>query len=540
MTVAPPELTPEGLLASAQTNLLAANLDIAKLQASQAIALAEALDHQQLYARATTMFARILSSRDETPEAMACALKAIELCRAADDKPSLARAHEVAARILLRVGETAAALAAGLAALEAAEASKDLDAFKIAMSALTNVYAELGQWDKALEFGTRYCDTARALGDKAAESAAIGTIAYIYMGMGTEAEDRGDAAAVRTYAEEAAARSRAAMELAREAGSALAEATCLSNLAESLSILGLHQEAIELLESRPLDPARDSPSTIAHYRETQGIVLVGLGRYDEAAELLIKSVAEAPNKLHEITACRALASLLEKIGDTRGALEHQKRLFALVSELSSEKAKCAASVTAVRLETAQAEARAAQFQAQAATLKHSNEQLNRRSEDLHRQAYEDPLTGLPNRRRLDDLLTVDLRDFTVVLLDVDRFKLVNDDHSHLVGDAVLCELAKLLRATCREGDTALRFGGEEFALLLVGASAEGAMIAAERARASVQAHNWGKLSPGLRVTVSLGVALGSEADNSTSLLELADRRLYAAKGLGRNRAVGPG
>jgi diguanylate cyclase (GGDEF)-like protein len=175
----------------------------------------------------------------------------------------------------------------------------------------------------------------------------------------------------------------------------------------------------------------------------------------------------------------------------------------------------------------------------ATALQRSNETLNRRSEKLRRQALEDPLTGLPNRRRLDQLLASDLRTSSVVLLDVDHFKRVNDEHSHLVGDAVLRVLAQILKANCRQGDTALRFGGEEFALVMEGTSVEGASALAERARASIEAHDWAALAPGLAVTASFGAALGSEAATGIELLALADRRLLTAKQNGRNQVVGP-
>jgi diguanylate cyclase (GGDEF)-like protein len=108
-----------------------------------------------------------------------------------------------------------------------------------------------------------------------------------------------------------------------------------------------------------------------------------------------------------------------------------------------------------------------------------------------------------------------------------------------VGDAVLRELGGLLRAACRDGDTALRFGGEEFALVMPGTSVDGVMATAERVRVRVQHHDWAVLSPGLTLTVSFGVALGTEVDTSIELLALADRRLLRAKELGRNRVIGP-
>jgi len=227
------------------------------------------------------------------------------------------------------------------------------------------------------------------------------------------------------------------------------------------------------------------------------------------------------------------------LDDLRGALDAYKQLFTLVTEQISDQALRAASVAAVRLETAQARARLAQAQMEASALQQSNENLSRHSDDLRRQALEDPLTGLPNRRRLDQLLASDLRSFTLVLLDVDHFKRVNDGHSHLVGDAVLRELGNVLSSTCRDGDTALRFGGEEFALLMQGTSREGAMKMAERARMSVQSYDWAALAPGLAVTASFGVAMGDEVDTSIELLALADRRMLTAKENGRNQVIGP-
>lgn len=531
--------SPAVLLAAVQSLVQASDLDGAKVHAERAVALAEAIGDRVMHARALTELTIILHNRNEAAEGMACALRAIELCDVVGDLATSAKAHAVAARILLRVGETDAALEEGLAATRAADASSDLEATMAAMQVMTNIYAEVRQWDRALDFGERYCEVTRLLGDKASESAAVDTVSFVHDGMRVEAIQKGDLNLARAHAERTVALSNAAMLMARQAGSRFRENTILANLAEGLSEIGRHQEALDLLDSWPADASRDTVTMIAHHRETRGFVLAGLGRHREAAEILADCLAQAPTPAAEVTACRALATLLEEMGDLRGALEHHKRLFALLSEQSSEKARRAASVAAVRLETVQAQTRAATLQHQAADLQRSNEQLNRRSEDLQRQAFEDPLTGLPNRRRLDQLLAADLRSCSIVMVDLDHFKRVNDDHSHLVGDAVLREVGRLLRSSCRDGDSALRFGGEEFALFLLGVSTGGVLAAAERARASVQSYDWATLSAGLTVTASFGVALGSEAETSTELLALADRRLLAAKKNGRNQVVGP-
>jgi diguanylate cyclase (GGDEF)-like protein len=259
----------------------------------------------------------------------------------------------------------------------------------------------------------------------------------------------------------------------------------------------------------------------------------------EAIDLLSRCLAQAPTRPLQISACRALAEAFERTGNLRAAMDHHKRLSAMVSQQSSATARRAASVAAVRLETAQVHAQARRYEAQTTDLMLTNEQLGRRSADLQRQALEDPLTGLPNRRRFDELLAVDGPPFSIIMVDVDHFKRINDDHSHPVGDAVPRELGRLLRANCREGDVALRIGGEEFAVLLNGVSAEGAVTAAERIRSSVLRHAWGALAPGLSVTASFGVAMVTETASGIELLALADRRMYEAKVGGRNRVVGP-
>jgi diguanylate cyclase (GGDEF)-like protein len=166
--------------------------------------------------------------------------------------------------------------------------------------------------------------------------------------------------------------------------------------------------------------------------------------------------------------------------------------------------------------------------------------LMRRLEHLSRV---DALTGLGNRRAFDEALTVELararrtgRPLSLVMIDVDHFKMFNDRHGHLAGDEALSEVARVLSEAARAEDRACRVGGEEFALLLPGADEAPARDIAERVRHAVQAHR-GRFGP---VTVSLGVAaLDAErhGDDDAGLRAAADARLYAAKAGGRNRVV---
>jgi diguanylate cyclase (GGDEF)-like protein len=166
---------------------------------------------------------------------------------------------------------------------------------------------------------------------------------------------------------------------------------------------------------------------------------------------------------------------------------------------------------------------------------------------LEAMAMSDPLTGLANRRAVEAALTRDLaradRDKTwlsVVVLDVDHFKKVNDTHGHAGGDQVLVALGELLRTALRAGDLAGRIGGEEFLTILPGTDPDGAMVAAERLRARIAAQRLQLPSGELSFTSSLGVASlrGPGCLRAAgALVERADAALYEAKRGGRNRVV---
>ena len=124
--------------------------------------------------------------------------------------------------------------------------------------------------------------------------------------------------------------------------------------------------------------------------------------------------------------------------------------------------------------------------------------------------------------------------FSVVIIDLDHFKKINDQHGHPAGDAILRLLADLLGGTIRKMDTLARIGGEEFAAILPSTPSAGACRAAENCRRAVasQEFSWGELQ--LRLTVSAGVAVVDSSSDANELVARADRALYMAKQAGRN------
>jgi diguanylate cyclase (GGDEF)-like protein len=164
---------------------------------------------------------------------------------------------------------------------------------------------------------------------------------------------------------------------------------------------------------------------------------------------------------------------------------------------------------------------------------------------VRRQAVTDELTGLANHGRFQDLLSAEIEQVRryhhqvgLIMLDIDNFKSINDTYGHQQGDLVLKQVARVLRDTSRDADTAARYGGEEMALILPHTDLEGSYAIAERVRTAIEGLRIPRVDADgiLRITASFGVAASSDGDKDTLIAE-ADGALYAAKHAGKNRTM---
>ena len=242
-----------------------------------------------------------------------------------------------------------------------------------------------------------------------------------------------------------------------------------------------------------------------------------LGAYHNALVYLADG-----SKREQCDAYAGISLAHEGLGDLAAALGALKKVRTLEAALTDQEARS----TAERREL---------------TLS-----LKRFSDQWEKLAKEDSLTALPNRRGLEQWLQAALsrakpeQPVTLLMIDVDHFKQVNDQFGHAVGDRTLHTLADLMRQNCRYADFPARYGGEEFMLALPQTDLAIGTEVARRLNHSVATYFWAGIHPGLSVTVSIGVASTNELHEpyeGESLVSAADARLYTAKNTGRDKVV---
>ena len=173
-----------------------------------------------------------------------------------------------------------------------------------------------------------------------------------------------------------------------------------------------------------------------------------------------------------------------------------------------------------------------------------SKELERTKLDLQYLATVDPLTGMNNRRSFMSFIESEFKNsksgkgvFSMLMIDVDRFKIINDTYGHIVGDIALSEVAYLIRSSVRETDYCARYGGEEFSVVLPNTNESNALVVADKIRMNIEKHFFDiGTEIKLQITVSIGISTyNPKCINVDSLLKKADIALYRSKENGRNR-----
>ncbi len=439
------------------------------------------------------------------------------------------RAHEAVSRgtlawLMCEAGDEEAIVEAQYA-VALAEQTDDVAARASVQNALCVVLWMLQQHDLSRSAGMEAVALARQTRDPLAIGRWLLNAALPEEGLAELAAQRGDRDAERAYCDRSIDLTREAAVTCASCGDTWAACIALCNLVEWLIRGGRLAEARSALEEARLLPGEATDSRKIVILHMNGLLASAEGNRQDAVPLLQNAlnVAITTNDLSIcVQIARELSALLETCGRFQEALQRYQQFFCLYTRRSAERSQARARMLSMQQELCELQTRVAQFE---------------------RLAGEDALTGLANRRQLDLLLAERCqrgRGYGLAIVDVDHFKSVNDKLTHLVGDEVLRAVSALLASVTRPDDCIGRFGGEEFLLITPESSALDGPVICEMLRASVADADWAYIDPRLNVTVSIGYASGSEGRNHEEVMNLADRRLYEAKRLGRNRIVANG
>ncbi|MFD2611071.1 tetratricopeptide repeat-containing diguanylate cyclase [Paenibacillus gansuensis] len=372
--------------------------------------------------------------------------------------------------------------------------------------------------------------------------------------------------------ESASYRFQEVMEIASEVQDSQLALNTLNNMAFTRYEQGDAVKAMELVDQMKEVAGQYHLPLGAHQLDTIARTLMLLGLAEQAENTLRPAIENPEGRmLAEISALPESMITYAEAHRAQGAFDRAQSTMDKARELCD---KYGLSGLKVRVKLEQCNIYAAQgrykeafdmhreYHAEAETLRANEmqartrilqavfdaEEARRVSEQYREMALRDPLTGLHNRRFIDAHIDTLLErasatgeHITVMMIDLDHFKVINDTLSHAVGDQVLLNIAKLLTSAVAETAAVSRFGGEEFVVVLSGTDEREGHACAERIRNSICSADWKEITGDLRITASIGAstAAGGRTTRFT-LLSQADVNLYTAKRAGRNRVVSSG
>ena len=402
------------------------------------------------------------------------------------------------------------------------------------LNILSVIYAEANDPQAAMEIGLKVVEVQREIGHTAGECIALNNLSLAYLDLGDGPK------ALKTCQE--------SLKLARENKLEVVEITVLSTLGEIyIGIKDLAKAEPVLLDS--LARARQQSLGADEFQ-----CLYQLGRLNKERGSLEEAIVYLQNSLAisqasndrrgEFQCHQLLSEIFETKNDLETALKHHK-LFHSVKEtvFNEDSAKRLMGLqVSHQVESARKDADIQYLKN--IELKHEIEERKFAQEALAKLAGLDSLTGVLNRREFFNLGEKEVtraiqsgQPLTTILLDLDRFKHVNDTFGHAVGDQVLITLTRTIRESLRQGEMIGRYGGDEFAILLPGSTRHDGQQIAERLLEKLASQNVSTKKGIIPITASMGIAELSQVAQKTldELLELADQALYEAKRVGRHQ-----
>jgi len=487
-------------------------------------------------AGALSLIAYYNASRGECKEALSTAQRALGMIDLASPTQLLGDLYDEIAWAHFSMGSFVDALNQLMRTINIAETIGDRTLLASALDTMGNVHTVSGHPEAALDLFVRAAEIHHEQHDVLNEALSSNNLVYAYLGLGRN--------------EEALQLAMQALEQIRTCGEVSAVTCVLDTVAEAALALGrlddaetYSREALEI--SREHELVRDETNCLLTCGNLQRL----RGDFDEAVTTTTHALELAEHQQRSVevaTAHARLAEIEEERGNLDVALQHFRMFHDLEGRRVSAETQAQLASLRVEYQVESAKKDAEIHRLRNLALEREVEQRRIAQTRLEAQASLDPLTGLFNRRHLSVLAeeveraVASGRPASVVLCDIDRFKRVNDVHGHLAGDQTLALFARLLRDQGHDGDTSLRFGGDEFLIVLIGADGVAARRRAESLRTALSKAFVISGEAEVAVTASFGVvaALPGTLAHLDDLIDEADRALYEAKNAGRDCVVG--
>ena len=491
----------------------------------EAVELARATGDVPGEAQALYCLGRNLYSKADYPSVFETQNAALALFHTLGDAHGEARCCNLLGITHRQLSDYGRALEMYEAALKGFRDTNDLRWQARVISNIGNVEIQLGNFGAALELFEQALELRRGIGDNEGAGFDLNNAAFGHVQRALQLRNAGDHESCQIEAQDALRLLERALGIAREHGYKRLEAFVVQTMGEAYQAMARPEVALELADEF-LGIARASND---RWIEAYGLACIGelrhqIGHHEEALERLSGALSafESLGARDQIArVLRVLSQTHESLGELSQALACLRRAGGIEQHLRNEETES---------------------RARALSTRRRLDQLKLESERYRKLALEDSLTGLANRRQLDERLATLIREakrtgavVTVALADVDHFKGINDRFSHAVGDEVLRCVGEILRGFCRLGDIAGRYGGEEFVLVFRALDLHAAAEICERVRRAVEAWDWQSIHPHLRVTLSIGLATSGSFEEPQALLDTADHWLYEAKHHGRNQ-----
>lgn len=434
------------------------------------------------------------------------------------DVAGQARAQAISSWLLNEVGLVDEGFVEAEAALELASQVECKDLLAFAYNCKATALALCRQDGLGMQLFERALALTDPQESPSAAALYLANIGFSYVSKAELAEAGGKVEEGHAHRRRAIEYTRSAIEAAEGCGDLWTLRLAFCNGAEYAADLGWFDVAQDYLDRCEQLPGETGFRERIHFLFTKGDILRRLGSVHEALPLCAEAAAlgeKSNNADIRSQTLRRLADVEADLGLFEQALEHFRAFHDASTWQMGELTRRRSII---------------------AEVQQDSQRLRREVEDYAHKAAHDPLTGLKNRRKFEEAVTaLGEAPYVLGIVDLDRFKSINDSYSHLVGDAVLQRVAGMLESA-DFGWQAYRFGGEEFVLLMPRATMDDARAAGEQLRRKISGALWGDLGQGLNVTISMGLAARGERDRSLVMAE-ADRRLYAAKSRGRNCVV---